>query len=169
MKYNTLPSVLTLHGIVCDPQDPLAGGFANVWRGTYDNLKVAVKVLRVQAGMTDEDKMKRDQVRRPSILLSDIMFMIFTQAFLREILLWTSLNHPHIVPFFGITTDIYFLTATENTAARIGLVLPWMKNGSLRQNLHMLRTQGPLTTEELSKIVELWVGHCILSCRTLCS
>ena len=166
LQYRMLPAVLTLHDIKCDPQDPCAGGFANVWCGTYDNSKVAVKVLRVQAGMTEEDRIKRDQVRHP-VSVSNIVLMIVTKAFLREILLWTGLSHPHIVPFLGISTDIFFLRATENTPARIGLVIPWLEKGSVRQYLHMQRTKGSLSEAQMPELFNRWESVYMLQCMNL--
>jgi serine/threonine protein kinase len=41
----------------------------------------------------------------------------------QEALLWKHLNHPHILPFLGVTYDVF--------TPRLTLVFPWMPNGNI--------------------------------------
>lgn len=47
---------------------------------------------------------------------------------MREIALWGQLNHPNILPFYGV----YHL---DNAEEKICLVSPWMENGTLTEYL----------------------------------
>ncbi len=54
--------------------------------------------------------------------------LVSGQAFMREIALWGQLDHPNILPFYGV----YYL---DNAEERICLFSPWMENGTLSEYL----------------------------------
>lgn len=64
-------------------------------------------------------------------------------------MLWTRLVHSHIVPFLGVSEDVF-----EGTLC---MVLPWMENGSLREYLVVLRRDRKLADEELVAALNKWV------------
>ncbi|KAF7763880.1 hypothetical protein Agabi119p4_8417 [Agaricus bisporus var. burnettii] len=73
------------------------GGFCDIHRGHYKGQVICLKVVRIYQKSKVEDLLK---------------------AHAREAILWSSLDHPNIVPFYGI----FYLEKKE----RICLVSPWM-------------------------------------------
>ncbi|KAL4265525.1 Protein kinase domain-containing protein [Pleurotus pulmonarius] len=90
------------------------GGFADVWKGTWnvgdgsqDKIKVAVKVLRSRIEDVDrEERMKR--------------------LFHRELNLWQKLDHKNIIPLLGTASDFGHYSA---------MVCPWYEYGSVSKYL----------------------------------
>ncbi|KAF9502060.1 hypothetical protein BDN71DRAFT_1459245 [Pleurotus eryngii] len=90
------------------------GGFADVWKGTWnvgngsqDKVKVAVKVLRSRIEDVDrEERMKR--------------------LFHRELDLWKRLDHKNIIPLLGTASDFGYYSA---------MVCPWYEYGSVSKYL----------------------------------
>jgi len=96
------PTIKRLDGEIERQGDiPFAGGlYCDVWLGTWlSGEKVALKALR---GIKSSEKMR--------------------QRFEREMEFWAQLNHPNILPFYGIVTDI---------GQHIHMVSPWQDNGNL--------------------------------------
>ncbi|KZT20257.1 TKL/TKL-ccin protein kinase [Neolentinus lepideus HHB14362 ss-1] len=96
------PSVKVLDGEVVKTDDmPIVGGtFTDVWRGVWlGTEKVALKAVR---GIKAFDKAKR--------------------RFESEIEIWARLEHEHILPLYGIAT---------NLGQHIHIVSPWQDNGDL--------------------------------------
>ncbi|KAJ8516304.1 hypothetical protein ONZ45_g6390 [Pleurotus djamor] len=94
-----------------DDNFPAAGGgFADVWKGTWergpdDHIKVAIKSLRTRIGDPErEERMKR--------------------LFHRELNLWQKLDHKHVIRLLGTASDFGHYDA---------MVCPWYENGSLNQ------------------------------------
>ncbi|KAG6884595.1 hypothetical protein C0993_009762 [Termitomyces sp. T159_Od127] len=100
-----LPPSLFLHNVVRskDIYHADCGGFADIAQATIKETQVCLKILRVYA--QDDHGVKQ------------------FKAFLREVLLWSRLSHPNILPFLG---------AQMNEGLRFVLISPWMKNGNLR-------------------------------------
>jgi hypothetical protein len=121
----TLPRNLFIHGVdIGDDRDAWAsGGFADVFRGQYRGITVAVKRLRIP----NEDKAKINPVSgsRPSL---EYELMCF-QLLCREALLWRQLDHPHVLPFLGVDAD------TFASRSLLCLVSPWMERGTLKEYL----------------------------------
>ena len=64
ITYDKFPTPLVLRGVQCDTTNQHgAGGFADVFCGTYNGEKVALKRLRVYLMMTDEQKTNLKKVR----------------------------------------------------------------------------------------------------------
>ncbi|OCH86823.1 kinase-like protein [Obba rivulosa] len=67
-----------------------AGGFANVYMGTYEGRQVAIKVVR--AAEIPEMNTAHAQI------LKDIC---------KEAIVWKYLRHPNVTPFYGIDTTMF--------------------------------------------------------------
>ncbi|KAF7440855.1 hypothetical protein PC9H_001203 [Pleurotus ostreatus] len=96
------PSVKTLSGEITKAGDlAVAGGaYSDVWKGKWlGEEEVALKALR---NVRSSDRRAR-------------------QRFEREINLWAELKHDHILPFYGIVT---------NLGNHIHMVSPWQVNGN---------------------------------------
>jgi len=83
------------------------GGFADIYKGTYQGSTVALKVLRVYAPEKVRRKLQMD--------------------FLREALIWRQLQHQNIAPFLGV--DMY------THQPHMSMVSPWMVNGNIMEYL----------------------------------
>ncbi|KAF9786281.1 kinase-like domain-containing protein [Thelephora terrestris] len=69
------------------------GGFADVWKGTFQNRQVAVKVLRIYS-TTDSAKI--------------------SSRFCKEVVTWNALRHPNVLSLIGVTmTKGEFVMASE--------------------------------------------------------
>ncbi|TCD65225.1 hypothetical protein EIP91_002972 [Steccherinum ochraceum] len=129
---NRLPAGFLLIGVQCSnvlTSDP--GGFADVFCGTLGPTKVAVKRLRTR------------------MIPSEDEIISLTKEICRESLLWKNLIHPHILPFIGISNDVF-----PNT---ICMVMPWMKNGNVRQFMSAARRDGRLRAESYEQMVNEWL------------
>ncbi|KAF5349262.1 hypothetical protein D9756_009439 [Leucocoprinus leucothites] len=95
-----------------DPQvnkEPITCGyFGDILRGYVQEQCVCVKVVKVYRKGPKSSK--------------------FLKSFMREIVIWGQLQHPNILPFYGV----YHL---DNAEQRICLVSPWMENGTLADYL----------------------------------
>ncbi|KAJ3563661.1 hypothetical protein NP233_g8798 [Leucocoprinus birnbaumii] len=91
-----------------DPQvnkEPITCGYyGDILRGYVQEQCVCVKVVKVYRKGSKSQK--------------------FLKSFMREIVIWGQLEHPNILPFYGV----YHL---DNAEQRICLVSPWMENGTL--------------------------------------
>ncbi|KAL0947261.1 hypothetical protein HGRIS_013382 [Hohenbuehelia grisea] len=101
------PSVKILNGEVTKIGElAIAGGtYSDVWLGTWlGSEKVALKALR---NIKASDRRAR-------------------QRFEHEIQVWSDLRSDHILPFYGIVTDLN---------QHIHMVSPWQENGNIREYL----------------------------------
>ncbi|KAF9068272.1 kinase-like domain-containing protein [Rhodocollybia butyracea] len=103
-QYGVLPPSMILDDLVCESKRAVnGGGFADVWIGRWDNRRVCMKVLRYfQQGSERETLLK---------------------ALSKEVLLWRQLNHPNILPFLGVNTEIF--------SPSFCIISPWMFNGDI--------------------------------------
>ncbi|KAJ3570019.1 hypothetical protein NP233_g4676 [Leucocoprinus birnbaumii] len=102
------PQCYELKGVELEstkPQD--GGGFADIYKGTYEQQSICLKVVRV---FRRQDNSK---------LLS---------AHVKELTLWAHLQHENISPFYGA----YYL---NDSPERVCIVSPWMQNGDLSSYL----------------------------------
>ncbi|KAJ8085074.1 hypothetical protein PM082_003856 [Marasmius tenuissimus] len=107
-KHHILPFSLFVHEVVKEGPSDLAmacGGFADIFKGTYRDKPVCLKVLRIylEAGQHEKDKL--------------------AEEFYKEALLWTQLTHPNLLPFHGVSTSLF--------PQCFCLVSPWMDNGDI--------------------------------------
>ena len=73
------------------------------------------------------------------------------QSFYRESLLWKNLEHENVLPFLGVTEDVF--------KDSICMVIPWMEHGSLRHYLDHQRSSGSLVGDQLVFAIENWVSY----------
>ncbi|KAL0577836.1 hypothetical protein V5O48_004164, partial [Marasmius crinis-equi] len=112
--HQVLPDSLILNEIElvgCTLGRPIGGGgFSDIYKGNHRGKVVCLKLLRT---FTFEDQ---NQTR------SNI------DKLCGEALLWTQLDHPNVLPFYGVNTELF---------GRLSfcLVSPWMSNGSVTQYL----------------------------------
>ncbi|KAL0069473.1 serine/threonine protein kinase, AGC [Marasmius tenuissimus] len=111
--HHILPASLFVNEVGKDGTHPLAGGgfsdleerAKDIWKGTYGEESVCLKVLRIHI---QGDRRKRAKV---------------AEAFYKETLLWTQLSHPNLLPFTGVNTTLF--------PHGFCLVSPWMANGDI--------------------------------------
>ncbi|KAG6832997.1 hypothetical protein H0H87_012583 [Tephrocybe sp. NHM501043] len=82
------------------------GAFADIAKATVNDTPVCLKILRQYSA-------KEDHSRK-------------SKAFFRELLLWSRLKHPNILPLLGASKVHRFM-----------LISPWMDNGNLRTFLEL--------------------------------
>ncbi|KAJ7020294.1 kinase-like domain-containing protein [Mycena alexandri] len=100
-----------------------AGNYSDVWKGSVQGEEVCIKIMRL-------------------FKTSDIEVLL--QEFGREALLWRQLNHPNVLPFFGL----YYLEK------RLCLISPWMANGNIFEYLRKRR----LSVNRLSFVLDVALG-----------
>ncbi|KAJ3482581.1 hypothetical protein NLI96_g6880 [Meripilus lineatus] len=105
-----VPQALILKGFVISNVDSIGGGgFADIYQGTYRQVPVALKRLRVFQTLEES---KRLSLRK---------------AFYQEALIWHQLDHPHVLNLLGVG---------EDASGRMPyMVLPWIEYGNVRQLL----------------------------------
>ncbi|KAJ7589942.1 kinase-like domain-containing protein, partial [Mycena floridula] len=106
-KSGQYPKSLTLQG-VDNGEWVASGGFADVWKGHLEDGQVV-------------------SIKRPRIARSQAVG--FLKLWSREIILWSQLSHPNVLPLYGI----YYLEDVESSP--VCMVSPWMENGNLVQFL----------------------------------
>ncbi|KAJ7586502.1 kinase-like domain-containing protein [Mycena floridula] len=117
-KTGLYPECLTLNGLQQIGGRVDGGGFGDVSIGLLRGVKVSIKTPRVP---------QRDL----KTLLKD---------FSREIIIWSQLSHPNVLPLYGI----YYLDHRETSQACI--VSPWMDHGNLLQFLKTVSEQANLSS-----------------------
>lgn len=120
-----IPSLMIIRDVTRNGSNPVAGGgFADVWNGMRGNIDVALKVLR----MFGEGELNKQILRVCSFkfILERGRSYEF-QAFFSEVLLWHRLHHSNVMPFLGVSLEVF--------APRYALVSPWMNNGHLLEYL----------------------------------
>ncbi|KAF7340962.1 PINc domain-containing protein [Mycena sanguinolenta] len=116
-----LPSALFITGITGKEEHPtFGGGFADIYRASYDNRVVALKYMRIVQYMRGSD-------------LRDVRL-----KFCREALVWKELRHPHILPFLGIEENSF--------PSQLCMVSPWMEHGTV---LNYLKQHGHRDVDKL--------------------
>ncbi|KAF9072307.1 kinase-like domain-containing protein [Rhodocollybia butyracea] len=103
-RYGVLPPSMILDGLVCESKRAVkGGGFSDVYIGRWYDRRVCMKVLRYfQEGSERETLLK---------------------ALSKEVLLWRQLNHPNILPFLGVNTEMF--------APTFCIISPWLFNGDI--------------------------------------
>ncbi|KAF9441786.1 kinase-like protein, partial [Macrolepiota fuliginosa MF-IS2] len=99
------PQCLTLTGVCWHEDQPVASGrFGDIWRAYFKEHLVCLKVARLN-----------QQTRTEHL----------TKTFSREMMVWSQLKHPNLLPFYGVCClpgDHY---------DRVCLVAPWKENGNV--------------------------------------
>ncbi|KAK7038630.1 kinase-like domain-containing protein [Favolaschia claudopus] len=101
--HDQLPMSLFISGVHDPDQYPtFSGGFADVYRASYNGKRVALKRIRTfTSELTNPRRMK----------------------FCREALVWQGLRHPFLIPFLGIDRHSF--------PSSFCMVSPWMKHGTI--------------------------------------
>jgi serine/threonine protein kinase len=134
-----LPPSLFVNEIVLDSRDPsFFGGFADVFRGTYRGIPVAVKRPRVSL---EADKANFYPVRYHYFYTCPSL--IPCQKFCREALIWRQLSHPNILAFVGVDRD------TFGTTNHLSMVSHWMPNGTLHDFMKSSRYDPSLHRDQM--------------------
>ena len=101
-----------------------AGGFADVWTGTYMGALVAVKTI----GFTERDglrKMRKVSVYGGFLDYLDANLTAVLQQFCEEVVLRSALSHPNVLKLVGVQGDMdkgQFITVSE-----------WMAHGNVME------------------------------------
>ncbi|KAH8091023.1 kinase-like domain-containing protein [Cristinia sonorae] len=133
-EYAQVPTQLIAMNVTRKDVDPhFTGGHADVYRGTFGEREVALKVFRVYHTASKSGATVRQQA---------------LMAFNREVLLWANLTHDHVLPFLGVSSDIF--------RDRLCIVLPLMKNGDLRHYTNTLTQSGELNYENFIQSTHSW-------------
>ncbi|KAK0222061.1 kinase-like domain-containing protein [Armillaria fumosa] len=118
---NLMPASLTLSSrdVSKEGTNPITGGgFADIWKGHLHGRQVCLKVLRIHTSVNERAKLIQD--------------------FCREALVWRQLRHPNILPFLGVSDDLF--------APGFCLISPWMVNGNIISYLEAHPNHNRLTS-----------------------
>jgi serine/threonine protein kinase len=113
------------------------GGFGLVYSGVYNRRRVAIKRIRPD-------------------LCSD---MKHVEAFMKEICLISTLEHPRIVEFIGVAWD---------TLRNLSAVTEYMERGDLREVLHSFQLRStPLTWDAHKTRISLHIAEALMYLHSL--
>ncbi|KAJ3556549.1 hypothetical protein NP233_g11952 [Leucocoprinus birnbaumii] len=125
-SFNVFPASYELKGINCDLNKPQQeGGFGYVCKAIHNGQLVCVKAIRMYERPTSAQHLK---------------------GLSKELILWAHLDHPNVVPFYGVWIP-------KGPLFRTCVVSPWMENGNLTEYL----TRFPETASRLLLLSD--VGH----------
>lgn len=111
------------------------GGFADVFKCTYRNQEVAIKVLRTYSS-SDIQNMTRVSYTRPFVPLYVLAHLLQPmQRFYNELIVWSSLRHPNVLPLLGLLKD--------ESRFKFAMVSEWMPNGNINEFVQMHREVNP--------------------------
>ncbi|KAJ6514551.1 kinase-like domain-containing protein [Mycena vulgaris] len=116
--HDQLPASMFITGVTnLDRKPKFGGGFSNIYRASYDGKPVALKRLRLYAGLSPSTARLK---------------------FYREALLWHNLHNPFILPLIGVDREMF--------SSELCFVSPWMELGTilsyLRENGRTGLAQG---------------------------
>ncbi|THH28471.1 hypothetical protein EUX98_g5716 [Antrodiella citrinella] len=132
-KYVVIPTVM-LEGVRCSSSEIVyRGAFADIFRGTYKNMDVAIKSPRIFQSTTNEE------------------FDATKKQFIREVGLWKALDHRHVLPLLGASAD-----ALKNRP--MCMVMPWMRQGTIRDRVHTGQRQGGIADVHHIESVSEWIA-----------
>ncbi|KAK0483936.1 kinase-like domain-containing protein [Armillaria novae-zelandiae] len=101
---NIVPSSFSCRDVTREGTHPVwGGGFSDIWKGRLHDTQVCLKVLRIFLSGEAREKVVRD--------------------FCQEALVWRQLRHPNVLPFLGVSEDLF--------APSYCLISPWMINGNI--------------------------------------
>ncbi|KAF7341616.1 Kinase-like protein [Mycena sanguinolenta] len=103
-QHDIFPSSFCCRGVVREGKGSVwGGGFGDIWKGSLSDKPVCLKVLRFFSTETDRERLRKE--------------------FFHEALIWRQLRHPNILPFLGISDELF--------APSLCMISPWMANGNL--------------------------------------
>ncbi|THH23191.1 hypothetical protein EUX98_g7985 [Antrodiella citrinella] len=125
------PAATIIKGVKLTEKEKMGGGgYANVYLGRESYKHVAIKRLHLYEKASDEIKR---QTR---------------QSFYRESMLWKHLSHKHVLPFLGVSEDVFPRT--------VCIILPWMSHGSIRDYIPRCQKEGRLSGSAFGRAVVKW-------------
>ncbi|TCD64692.1 hypothetical protein EIP91_003766 [Steccherinum ochraceum] len=131
VQYHVLPSTFYITGVVALSMEPIdSGAFADIYEGQYKGFNVIIKRPRI----TEETYEKRYKVKL---------------EFCRESMLWSKLNHKHVLPLLGICQEVF--------PRSVCMVLPKMENGNIRRRLASKDPEKMLTVANYERYVNRWL------------
>ncbi|KAJ7583592.1 kinase-like domain-containing protein [Mycena floridula] len=111
-QHGILPPSFFIHDVVLDGLNPVSGGeSADVFKGVLNTLPICLKRLRIFTTQTAEIRER------------------LLKKCCREAILWRQLDHPNVLPFLGVSLEVF--------APSFCLVSPWMSNGNLREYVQL--------------------------------
>ena len=79
------------------------GGFSEVWHGSLQGLRVAVKSLRLYSSPEfDPAEVGIVSPRQSPVHAAETVLTAYLQRFLKEAWVSSQLSHPNVVPFLGV-------------------------------------------------------------------
>lgn len=117
------PQCYDLNGVHFDNIPQGGGGFADIYKGTYQDKTICLKIVRL---FQQNDNSLLLKVGLKAISCHSNRFEFLEQAHVKELILWAHLRHQNILPFHGVYTV---------NDGRICIVSPWMNNGDLSRYL----------------------------------
>ncbi|KAF9446619.1 kinase-like protein [Macrolepiota fuliginosa MF-IS2] len=104
-----------------------SGHFGEILEGTVQGHRICVKVIKLY------QKSHIMTALKASSILSHVFptrLLTRKQVFLKEAAIWRQLQHPNLLPFYGV----YHL---DDSHGRICLISPWMENGAIVEYLRV--------------------------------
>lgn len=121
-RRSTLPASYHVPGtFTLTSEIPVAfGGFCDAYKGTLGaGIDICIKKIRICATNNRDEVNQVGHQLDPQ--LGPLVDGRILQLFCREAVVWKHLNHPHIVPFMGVTLE------------PLQFVSKWMPGGDLRE------------------------------------
>ncbi|KAF8921165.1 kinase-like domain-containing protein [Mucidula mucida] len=104
--HGVVPTSFSCPDVRCQGKHAVwGGGFADIWKGQMNDETVCLKVLRIF--------LENGHVERKKMI----------KSFCSEALVWRNLNHPNVLPFIGVSKDLFYPSFC--------LISPWMNNGNI--------------------------------------
>ena len=121
----------------------------DIYEGIYEKRVVALKRLRIYLMYSGTPKamLKKVGDRRSSWGFADVAGAL--QEFYDEALIWRTLSHPHILPIFGLTEEVFEYTPC--------MVMPWLEHGNIIEYITVQKRKGQLRGADYVTRVERWV------------
>lgn len=139
-----LPQSVHITGVTILGREPIAcGAFADIYMGEYRGNRVAVKRLRGSPSRDHEQLGTRARVRAEGLhCLYNSQLTEHLQKLYREISLCKGLEHPNIIPFFGVNRGVFDANA-------ICIVTLWAEHSGVAQYVESRR----VSTDEICRLV----------------
>ncbi|EIN13459.1 hypothetical protein PUNSTDRAFT_58411, partial [Punctularia strigosozonata HHB-11173 SS5] len=123
-KFHCLPPSFFISGVDLRSQRPVtSGGFGDIYQGTYEGKTVAIKLFRMYKPANGP--------------------LLMNRRFYREAFVWRSLEHPHVLPFYGIDSALF--------CPGLCIVSPWMENGTLTDHITRSQCSQAIVTKLVSQ------------------
>ncbi len=141
-KIPVIPPSLIVTGVTMTAS-LVGGGFGSVFKGEFQGSAVVLKALH---------RSDTSIVSPLFAVAMAMLFIVFQQAFCREVLMWHSLTHKCVLPLLGI-----YEYEWRSQHSRAFLVSPYMENGTLAQ---WRKNSNPPITEIEKRV---WLLFILLS------